>query len=68
MSALINGGAGSNGLQRRDAPFTRGSSTIVLDDLRRRVPDTTRVKELVGFAPTVDLHGIIRSVVEDQGR
>jgi UDP-glucose 4-epimerase len=36
------------------------------EDMQRRVPDTTRARELVGFAPTVDLDGIIRSVVADQ--
>ena len=38
------------------------------EDMQRRVPDTTRAKELVGFEPTVDLDGIIRSVVADQRR
>jgi UDP-glucose 4-epimerase len=38
------------------------------EDMQRRVPDTTRARELVGFAPTVDLDGIIRSVVDDQRR
>jgi UDP-glucose 4-epimerase len=36
------------------------------EDMQRRVPDTTRARELVGFAPTVDLDGIIRMVVQDQ--
>ena len=34
------------------------------EDMERRVPDTQRVKEAVGFKPTVDLEGIIKSVVE----
>ncbi len=34
------------------------------EDMQRRVPDTTRVKGAVGFNPTVDLEGIIKSVVE----
>jgi len=34
------------------------------EDMQRRVPDTTKVKNLVGFKPTVDLDGIIKSVVE----
>ena len=38
------------------------------EDMARRVPDTTRARELVGFVPTVDLDGIIRSVVDDQRR
>ena len=36
------------------------------EDMQRRVPDTTRARELVGFAPTVGLDEIIRMVVEDQ--
>ena len=34
------------------------------EDMQRRVPDTTRARELIGFEPTVDLDGIIRSVVD----
>ena len=34
------------------------------EDMQRRVPDTTRVKNLVGFKPTIDLEGTIKSVVE----
>jgi len=34
------------------------------EDMQRRVPDTARVKSLVGFKPTIDLEGIIKSVVE----
>jgi UDP-glucose 4-epimerase len=34
------------------------------EDMQRRVPDTTKVKNLVGFKPTVDLEGIIKSVIE----
>lgn len=36
------------------------------EDMQRRVPDTTRVRELIGFAPTVGLDDIIRSVIEHQ--
>jgi UDP-glucose 4-epimerase len=36
------------------------------EDMARRVPDTTRAKELVGFAPTVGLRKIIRLVIEEQ--
>jgi UDP-glucose 4-epimerase len=36
------------------------------EDMQRRVPDTSRARELVGFTPTVDLDGIIRMVVQDQ--
>jgi nucleoside-diphosphate-sugar epimerase len=32
--------------------------------MQRRVPDTTRARELIGFAPTAGLDDIIRMVVE----
>jgi UDP-glucose 4-epimerase len=38
------------------------------EDMQRRVPDTTRARELVGFAPEVALDEILTSVVEDQRR
>ena len=38
------------------------------EDMQRRVPDTTRAKELVGFDPKVTLDEIIRMVVDDQRR
>ena len=34
------------------------------EDMQRRVPDTTKVKRAVGFSPTIDLEGTIKSVVE----
>jgi UDP-glucose 4-epimerase len=36
------------------------------EDMARRVPDTSRARELVGFAPTVGLPEIIRMVLEEQ--
>jgi UDP-glucose 4-epimerase len=36
------------------------------EDMPRRVPDTTKIDQLVGFAPTFTLDGIIRSVIEYQ--
>jgi UDP-glucose 4-epimerase len=36
------------------------------EDMERRVPDTNRAKELVGFAPTVGLRRIIQLVIEEQ--
>ena len=36
------------------------------EDMQRRVPDTTRARELVGFEPTVPLNEIIAMVVQDQ--
>ena len=38
------------------------------EDMQRRVPDTTRARELVGFEPTVGLDEILAMVVEDQRR
>ena len=35
------------------------------EDMQRRVPDTTRARDLVGFQPSVGLDDIIRSVIED---
>jgi len=35
------------------------------EDLRRRVPDLTRVRSLIGFKPAVPLDGIIDRVAED---
>jgi UDP-glucose 4-epimerase len=34
------------------------------EDMQRRVPDTSKVNKLVGFKPTIDLDGIIKSVIE----
>lgn len=36
------------------------------EDMMRRMPDTTKARELVGFEPTLGLDDIIRLVVEDQ--
>jgi UDP-glucose 4-epimerase len=36
------------------------------EDMQRRVPDTTRAHELIGFEPTVDLDGILKAVIADQ--
>ncbi|HZU72765.1 MAG TPA: NAD-dependent epimerase/dehydratase family protein [Acidimicrobiales bacterium] len=36
------------------------------EDMQRRVPDTSRAKTLVGFAPSVALDDIIQMVVEEQ--
>jgi len=38
------------------------------EDMQRRVPDTTRAHELVGFAPTHSLDDIIDAVAADQRR
>lgn len=36
------------------------------EDMQRRVPDITRINNLVGFKPTVSLEEIVKSVIEDQ--
>ena len=36
------------------------------EDMPRRVPDVTRARELVGFAPERSLDDILRSVIEEQ--
>ncbi len=33
------------------------------EDMERRVPDTTKIHDLIGFKPTADLKGIIQDVV-----
>jgi UDP-glucose 4-epimerase len=34
------------------------------EDMKRRCPDISRIKELIGFQPKVDLLGIIQSVID----
>ncbi|MCB9554668.1 MAG: GDP-mannose 4,6-dehydratase [Deltaproteobacteria bacterium] len=36
------------------------------EDMMRRIPDTSRLKELVGFAPEISTAEIIQSVVDDR--
>ena len=36
------------------------------EDMQRRVPSISRAQKLVGFAPTVGLDDMIRSVINDQ--
>jgi UDP-glucose 4-epimerase len=36
------------------------------EDMQRRVPDTTRARELIGFTPTAGLDDIIRMVIDYQ--
>ena len=38
------------------------------EDMQRRVPDTTRARDLIGFTPTVDLDQILQMVIADQRR
>ncbi|MDT8306687.1 MAG: GDP-mannose 4,6-dehydratase [Anaerolineae bacterium] len=37
------------------------------EDMQRRVPDTTRVQELLGWQPRLDLEETLRSVIEFEG-
>jgi UDP-glucose 4-epimerase len=64
-------------LARRVKAATGSRSDIVLvpydqayeagfEDMPRRVPDLTRIAGLVGYAPTLDLDGILAAVIEDQ--
>jgi UDP-glucose 4-epimerase len=43
-----------------DAAYEEG-----FEDMERRVPNTNRAKQLVGFKSSVNLDEIIRSVIED---
>ncbi|MHB1356659.1 MAG: GDP-mannose 4,6-dehydratase [Anaerolineae bacterium] len=36
---------------------------VGFEDMRRRVPDTTKVQNLIGWRPQVDLEGILRRVI-----
>lgn len=65
------------GLAERIIELLGSSSTIELvpyeraygpgyEDMRRRVPDNTRSRELVGFAPSTTLDDIIRAVAHDR--
>jgi UDP-glucose 4-epimerase len=64
-------------LAKRIKALTKSSSEIVFvpydkayeegfEDMPRRIPDTTRVKDLVGFRHEKDLDGILRTVIEYQ--
>lgn len=64
-------------LAKRIKELTRSDSEITFvpydeayeegfEDMPRRVPDTTKVRELVGFRPQVKLDGILQSVIEYQ--
>jgi len=34
------------------------------EDMQRRVPDIKRIQDLIGYRPTIDLEGILKSVIE----
>ena len=63
------------GLANLIKEMTNSSSEIVripydqayeegFEDMKRRIPDLSKAKELIGFEPKIDLRGIIRRVVE----
>ncbi len=63
------------GLARKIIDITKSKSKLVyipydkayeegFEDMRRRVPDTAKARAAIGFKPTIDLEGIIKSVVE----
>lgn len=62
-------------LAKRIKELTKSQSEIVFvpydeayeegfEDMPRRVPDTTKVRDLVGFKPQVKLDGILQTVIE----
>jgi UDP-glucose 4-epimerase len=62
-------------LAKRVKNLTQSDSEIVFvpydeayeegfEDMPRRIPDTTKVRELVGFRPRMNLDGILQSVIE----
>ena len=62
-------------LARQVAALTQTSSKLVyipynkayesgFEDMARRVPDTSKAKRFFGFAPTTNLDGILRNVIE----
>jgi UDP-glucose 4-epimerase len=64
-------------LARRVKELTNSQSEIVLvpydeayeegfEDMPRRVPDTAKANQLIGFRPEMDLEGILKSVIEFQ--
>jgi UDP-glucose 4-epimerase len=64
-------------LAKRVKELTKSSSEIVFipydeayeegfEDMPRRIPDTTKVRELIGFKPQMSLDGILKSVIEFQ--
>jgi UDP-glucose 4-epimerase len=64
-------------LAERVKELTKSDSEIVFvpyddayeegfEDMPRRVPDTSKVRDLVGFRPQLALDGILRSVIDYQ--
>jgi UDP-glucose 4-epimerase len=64
-------------LAKRVKELTKSESEIVFvpydeayeegfEDMPRRIPDITKVQQLVGFAPSMKLDGILQSVIDHQ--
>jgi UDP-glucose 4-epimerase len=64
-------------LAKRIKELTKSDSEIIFvpydeayeegfEDMPRRIPDITKIKELVGFNPEIKLDGILQSVIEYQ--
>jgi UDP-glucose 4-epimerase len=62
------------GLARRVIEHTKSSSTVMFvpysqayesgfEDMRRRVPSTEKLQQLTGYAPTLDVDGILHAVI-----
>lgn len=62
------------GLAERIIEMTKAKSKIIyipydkayergFEDMQRRVPDTSKIKKLIGFKPTTGLDGIIKDVI-----
>lgn len=62
-------------LAERVKALTQSSSEVIhvsyedaygegFEDMRRRVPDTSKLRELIGFAPSMDLDSILAKVIE----
>jgi UDP-glucose 4-epimerase len=48
-------------------PYAQAYPQGGFEDMRRRVPDTTRLRQLTGWAPRHDLDGIIGDALHDAG-
>ncbi|GAG77430.1 unnamed protein product, partial [marine sediment metagenome] len=63
------------GLAEKIIQFTHSNSQVVyipydqayeegFEDMQRRVPDISKIQNLIGYRPTVNLEGILKSVIE----
>ena len=62
-------------LAQKIIQFTRSNSQIVyipydqayeegFEDMQRRIPDISKIQNLIGYRPTVNLEGILKSVIQ----